>query len=601
MNKQAIKTLVPEELYTDRQDFIDLFYKLAINASGRRSMSSVLLGQRRMGKSEIFKRVVNKLFNEQDPQDPKAVIPVYYEFEDIENKDSYDRWDFAISYTENFIRWYAAFKLNNTELLSDTLTTDQAIQYIKKNLEMTRTFALTLNFRENLYTKKRMVLPEGKALKLPRSISDWDDSTIVIFMDEIQNIRTSQYQFNIIGPLKNAVESPTCPHFVTGSAMTLLVDILGKGSLYGRFDSHPIYALTDYYGAELVNKSANFYNAKVPHDMACVISERCGGNPFYINAVVQRAAALNKPLTSEKAVNEVLAIDMSSGFIYSELREQVIRWIEKINDFGITKWVLYLAALEKEERIDLYRIQRELKEQDRQDVDIATIEDVLIKLSKGDLIDYKDFGKWFTKINDPILNEFLKVWGEIEVKYIKRYEVERDTVKKYIHLSKKFSEYKGYLAEVYIIQILWNAQRQTLPGKFFNVNTDIPVPDRFFYIYQRHQISIGKGMEIDIFAAGANEIWLAESKWQNKKVGVNVIRNMLKQKEIIKEQEGQYLEKSQLWLFASNGVTKKAQELIKKHNILLSTKKDLNLLLQYMNLRQLPEFERDRQNTGNVR
>ncbi|ETR67317.1 MAG: hypothetical protein OMM_11734 [Candidatus Magnetoglobus multicellularis str. Araruama] len=68
-----------------------------------------------------------------------------------------------------------------------------------------------------------------------------------------------------------------------------------------------------------------------------------------------------------------------------------------------------------------------------------------------------------------------------------------------------------------MIQILWNAQRQTLPGKFFNVTSDIPVPDRFFYINQRHQVRMGKGMEIDIFAAGANEIWLAESKWQDKK------------------------------------------------------------------------------------
>ncbi|KPA17491.1 ATPase domain protein, prokaryote domain protein [Candidatus Magnetomorum sp. HK-1] len=592
MTNQAIKTIVPDEIYTDRQDFIDLFYKLAINASGRRTMSSVLLGQRRMGKTEIFKRVVNKLFNEQDHQDPKAVIPVYFEFEDIKAGASFDRWDFAISYTENFIRWYAAFKLNDLNLLKDVIDIHQLIESLPDKLNITKGFSFALNLFDSI-CKKRVVLPEGKALKLPRSISDWDDSTIVIFIDEIQNISISQYQFNIIGPLKNAVESPTCPHFVTGSAMTMLVDILGKGSLYGRFDSHPIYALTDYYGSVLVRKSANFYNAKISQDMTCVISDRCGGNPFYINAVIQRSAMLNKPLTTEKAVNEVLAIDMSSGFIYSELRDQVIKWIERINEYGITKWVLYLAALEQDERIDLYRIQRELKEQDRQDVDIETIEDVLIKLSRGDLIDYKDFGKWFTKINDPILNEFLKVWGEIEVKYIKRHKVERDTVKKYIHFSKKFFEYKGYLAEVYMIQILWNAQKQTLPGKFFNVQSDITVPDRFFYINQRNRISMGQGMEIDIFAAGANEIWLAESKWQDKKVGVDVIRNMLKQKKIVEEQEGPYLEKLQLWLFACNGVTKKAQELIKKHNILLSTKQDLNPLLSFMNLRQLPEFESD--------
>jgi hypothetical protein len=589
MNKQAIKTIVPEEIYTDRQDFIDLFYRLAINASGRRTMSSVLLGQRRMGKTEIFKRVVNKLFFEQDYQSPNHVIPVYYEFEDIESGVSFDRWDFAISYIENFIRWYAAFKLHDPSLLEDVIDIHQLIALLPERMTITTGFSIALNLFESV-CKKRVVLPEGKALKLPRSISDYDDSTIVIFMDEIQNIRVSQYQFNIIGPLKNAVESPTCPHFVTGSAMTMLVDILGKGSLYGRFDSHSIHSLTDYYGAELSLKSANYYQAEVAQDMACVISDRCGGNPFYINAVIQRSALLNKPLINEKVINEVLAIDISSGFIYAELRDQVIKWIERINEYGITKWVLYLAALEQYEKIDLYRIQRELKEQDRQDVDIATIEDVLIKLSRGDLIDYKDFGKWFTRINDPILNAFLKIWGEIEVKYIKRHEVERDTVKKYTFFKKKFSEYKGYLAEVYMIQILWNAQKKTLSGSYFNVKVDITMPDRFFYIRQRNRINIGQGMEIDIFAAGANEIWLAESKWQDKKVGVDVIRNMLKQKEIVEEQEGPYLEKLHLWLFASNGVTKKAQEIINKYQILLSTKQDLNQLLSFMNLRQLPEF-----------
>jgi hypothetical protein len=335
-------------------------------------------------------------------------------------------------------------------------------------------------------------------------------------------------------------------------------------------------SFTDTYGSQLVNKSSIFYKAELPKDMSAIISEKCGGNPFYINAVIQQSAEKAKPLKNEKMLNEILAIDISSGFIYAELREQVIRWIENINEFGITKWVLYLAALEKGEKIDLHRIQRELKEQDRQDVDISTIESVLIKLSRGDLIDYKEFGKWFAKINDPILNEFLCVWGEIEVKYIKTEEVELKTVKKYIGLPKKFAEYKGYLAEVHMIQVLWNAQRKTIPGRFFNVKNKIKVPERFFYIRQRSRLNMGHGMEIDVYAAGAEEVWLAESKWQSRKIGVDIIRNMLKQAEIVEEQKGDTLEKVRLWLFASSGVTKKAQELIFKNQILLSTMKDLN-------------------------
>jgi len=76
-NQFAIKTLVPEEIYTGRDVFIEYFYKEALKAATRRSRSIVLLGQRRMGKTEIFKRVVNRLFFEQDHKDPNAVVPVY--------------------------------------------------------------------------------------------------------------------------------------------------------------------------------------------------------------------------------------------------------------------------------------------------------------------------------------------------------------------------------------------------------------------------------------------------------------------------------------------------------------------------------------------
>ena len=74
----AIRPLVPREVYTDSQEHIDYLYNAALDAIGRKTMSTVLLGQRRMGKTEIFKRVVNRLFFEQNNQDPDAVVPVYY-------------------------------------------------------------------------------------------------------------------------------------------------------------------------------------------------------------------------------------------------------------------------------------------------------------------------------------------------------------------------------------------------------------------------------------------------------------------------------------------------------------------------------------------
>jgi len=143
MHRQAIKTLVPEDVYTDRQEFIDYYYNYALKAIHRRAMSSVLLGQRRMGKTEIFKRVVNRLFFEQDHTDPKAVVPVYFSFPDKVSSPK----EFAIEYIDNFIRWYAAFRLRQPDLLSTSIceTPADLAAYVRENLPLTKMFATSLN------------------------------------------------------------------------------------------------------------------------------------------------------------------------------------------------------------------------------------------------------------------------------------------------------------------------------------------------------------------------------------------------------------------------------------------------------------------------
>ena len=584
-SRWVIKPEVPDEIYTDRQEFIEDFVKEAYEAIRRRTMSMVLLGQRRMGKTEIFKRVVNRLFFEQDYTDPKAVIPVYFSFPE----EKIDRWEFSIRYVENFIRWYAAFRLRDPKLILKTAVSRQELpEFIKSNLKISETFGGALNFLQWL-EKKEVTIPEQDALYIPREVSDQDDSTIAMFLDELQNTHLPQYDFRVVGFLQEAVESNTCPHFVTGSAIGILTDLLGRGALFGRFMSTPIERLTDYYGYELALRSAQYYSATVTEEMAPIVSSRCGGNPFYITAVVRQAAKQGKILNNEKILNEMLAVDLSSGFIWGELNDQVTRWIARINDYGITKWILYLAALEEEKWVDLKRIQRQLLEREGKRVELETIKDVLIKLSQGDLIEYSQMGNWFRKMKDPILNEFLKVWGGIQVVGEEASEVRDEIRQKYLTLRRKFSEYKGYLAEVYMIQVLWNSQRRVLPGKYFHHSEEIQVPDRFTYITHRSSLRMGLGMEVDIYAAAGEQGWLAESKWwESKKVGPSVVERLLEQAQELNRRKG--LDILRVWLFAHDGVTKKAEALLRQHNILWSTRSDLDALLTLAKLRTLPTF-----------
>jgi len=584
----AVKPLVPEENYTDRQEFLNYFYQAALKAITRRTRSTVLLGQRRMGKTEIFKRVVNRLFFEQDHRDPKAVVPIFFTFPD----EVISREHFALKYVENVVRWYTAFRLREPGILSAPRKSRELAEYVEQIHGISASFkqrALSLLIAID---EGGVNLPEEKALYLPREISDWDDSTIVMFLDEFQNTHLPEYQFRVVGFMQEAVESPTCPHFVTGSAMSILVqDILGRGALFGRFSHQPIEGLTDYWGAELARRAARYFRVNLPEVMTPVVAERCGGNPFYITSVVQQAAEHDNAITNEESLNEMLAVDLSSGFIWAELHDQVSRWISKVNEYGITKWCLYLAALEEEERISLTRIQQELRKRAHRDVELHTIKEVLVKLSRGDLIDYKSFGDWFGKINDPILDEFLKVWGRIEVMGENQNEVQDDIRNRYRTLQKRFSEYKGYVAEVYMIQILWNSQEKTLPGRYFHTPEDIHVP-RFSYIDQRSRLGAGKGLEIDVFAAAGIEVWIAESKWwSGDKVGPKIVKHLLEQAEIVKQRKGEDLNILRIWFFAHDGFTKQAEALLQKHNVLWSTRADLDALLEEVNLRKLPVIE----------
>ena len=475
----AIKPLVSEEVYTDRQEFLDYLFKAALKAKTRRTGSTVLLGQRRMGKTEIFKRVVNRLFFEQDHKDPLAVVPVYYSFPDtFEN-----RWDFAIKYVENFIRWYVAFRLRDPKiLLENKVERLQLKDIIQTKLDG---FQNTFKYLESLIAQQ-VAIPEQSALLLLRHISDYDDSTIVMFLDEFQNTRRPQHHFDIVGYMQEAVESPTCPHFVTGSSMSILArEILGRGSLFGRFESEPIEPLTGYWGTELVRKAASYYETKVAESMAPLISERCGGNPFYITAIIKQAGKRNQALLTEENLNKILAVDLSSGFIWNELNDQVNRWIERINEYGITKWILYLSAIQadhKDDEIDLNQIQKVLKEQEGKDVSIDKIREVLIKLSGGDLLDYMELGGWFRKVQDPILLEFLKVWGRIEIERQNIGQVRETLRLKYGRLKQQISDLTGYLAEVYMVQILFNAQGRKLPGHYFHQDVEVEIPE-FSYLY----------------------------------------------------------------------------------------------------------------------
>ncbi|MCP4107196.1 MAG: hypothetical protein GY749_16920 [Desulfobacteraceae bacterium] len=590
----VVRPVVPEEVYTDRQEFLDYFYNAAIEAAHRRTMSTVLLGQRRMGKTEIFKRVVNRLFFEQNPKSPDAVIPVYYSFPDVYKDDV----SFGKKYLENFMRYYVGFLTAQPEMVTENLKGKKLLSKIEKSRPLYpfgRTLDLILEWYDEIETGDSF-LPHQDALEVPRRVADIDDSTIAVFLDEFQNTRLPQYNFDIVGYMQEAVESPTCPHFVTGSAMSILArEIIGRGSLFGRFGSEVIEPMSGYWGKELALGAASYYKAEMHEVTTPVLADRCGGNPFYITAVIKQAVRMGKKLSDEKTLNEILAVDLSSGFIWGELNDQVTRWIRRINEHGITKWVLYLSALDenqekdKRNRLNVERIQREILEREGRHVSLDDVRDVLIKLSRGDLVEYLELGNWFRRVKDPILLEFLKVWGRIEVEGHEQSRVRDELIDEYRSYKGKVSDYKGYFAEVHMSQVLLSAQNKILPGKFFNSENDIQMPWLFSYVRHRVQLGSENDPDIDVLGAAGGEKWVCQSKWvTGRKIGKKILDELVAQADTVRKDMNP--EVIRMWIFACEGLTKQAQAFAEKHGILWSSRKEFDELLVYLGLRPLPDL-----------
>ncbi len=590
----VVKPFVPDEVYTDREEFLDYFYNAALAAARRRTMSTVLLGQRRMGKTEIFKRVVNRLFFEQDPSASDAVVPVYFSFPD----GKMDERRFGKEYMENFLRYYVGFYARLPGLVRDEPKGNSLLRMVEEYsglFPFTDRLQLIMNWLKAVETGDSS-MPHWDALKLPRRVSDTDDSTIVMFLDEFQNTRLPQYMFDIAGFMQEAVESPTCPHFVTGSAMSILSrEIIGRGSLFGRFDGMDIEAMTQYYGAVLAQKAANYYGVEISVLMAPVVADRCGGNPFYITAVLRQAAKSRCPVSDEKALDKIMAVDITSGFIWGELNDQVARWIERINEHNITKWILYLSALEENEekekrnRLNVERIQRELKKREGSDVPLETIRDTLIKLSRGDLLEYLELGDWFRRVKDPILLEFLKVWGKIEVEGLAKTAVQDKLKEKYQKINKRtLNEYKGYLAEIHMSQILLSGQETAFPGRLFNSTKDVRLPS-FTYVHHRVRLSSGINREIDVLGAAGVEKWVCQSKWvKGGRIGIKILRDLTSLATMVnKEMTPEIL---RVWLFADRGLTPDAKAYAKEHGTLWSSRAEFDELSTRLGLRVLPEI-----------
>ncbi|MBI1923916.1 AAA family ATPase [Candidatus Poribacteria bacterium] len=177
---RPIWPVISDEIFTDREDLLALLKLRAMNTRFQRTMSFALLGHRRVGKTEVLKRLYNDLFWEQS-----EVVPIYITYDKLDRQA--DR--FAKEYFFQFLRQYIAFKKKDSALAMSDVdpidlakaliheTPNEGLQFVLRNYLGTIEID-TVGFRLNA------------VLHAPRAVAEQNEEPILMILDEFQHVIT---------------------------------------------------------------------------------------------------------------------------------------------------------------------------------------------------------------------------------------------------------------------------------------------------------------------------------------------------------------------------------------------------------------------------
>ena len=207
---------VPTDEFTDREEVINVLVKRAINTPRDITLSTAIVGQRRLGKTSVMEHTYNRLFWEQDD-----VVPIYFTFALNTTSD-----EFAEVYFANFLQQYVAFRLKDEQLarqvsevvdldgllvLTESLSGDPIAHFAKRTLRLLRSPTASLHHKlEAVIYLPRQVMEYNRGRFLP-------ETPIFVMLDEFQDVLRINYSdgkpqdAQEVGLFQWAVEGRKCP------------------------------------------------------------------------------------------------------------------------------------------------------------------------------------------------------------------------------------------------------------------------------------------------------------------------------------------------------------------------------------------------------
>ena len=213
--------------------------------------------------------------------------------------------------------------------------------------------------------------------------------------------------------------------------------------------------------------------------------------------------------------------------------------------------------------------------------------DILLALSRADLIEEKVAGTEFYNIKDPIMREFTDAWARVDVENATWAEANVELRERYNKLAGVYANLKGYATELMVQFLMMRFNRHEVEGeKFFKHPGKIFLP-RFVWVDSRIvKLPDSPQYQIDVVGRSVPHLWLVEVKNTEQPIGLQDVKYFAEACQVAAEVVGG--EDVTRWYVSTSGFTQDATDYLNKHKFLYSDRNQINQLLQHFGLQELP-------------
>ena len=584
---------LPDQEFFCREAEVRRLFHAGLDITRSQQPSVLLSGKRKIGKTEILKRVYNRLFWEQE-----NVIPFFHAFpKSIISAETFCREYFLRSLLQfiGFLKKDAKLILNSEIDLSLIPRLAYETQY-PWLIELVDLFhSLTKNPDLQKLSRLAVFFPEHAAQKR--------GCCAFVFLDDFHHITSLESPGDrslLLGDFLSALQSRKAPHLLAGPSQGAFRALCKLAELPGNVDISPLRPLRPSEAQGMFEGLCHCFDVPFETRVSGFIVEQLEGNPFYIRTLVQAARRQSKGLRTIKGFVELYSDELMQGsfhlFFSSLIHSASLNPQEKLKAVE----VMHLCTLSAGE----FHASQYLRNQARSEE--FEIEKIMNSLDELGLIEY-GLGM-VASIQDPVLRDWIEWNYQRKFQSLPQSRVAYDIAS---GLFKRFGHslhLKDHAAKIQRIkELMVQMDCQNVPaflldyGQFQHhgeivlsqekatdsaLEAEVTLPEmisvdlRSAAMPEKSHFSdyilVGHGFESGLYNDEAETAWLAACLPGDETVGLDEVEQFYKKSQQVIREEN--LNRVKLWLVGGKKFNQAATSFAKENQIYTSSSEQLKNL-----------------------